>query len=103
VARDAGGIPAGSTVAGRKLPAADRLGILSVWMEAVPVETVPVEAGDLGPEAPPGISPDKLGTCSVAVTGFGVEGEAAEGELFGLAAKSTGWSAGIAEAPEEAP
>ena len=57
-------IPAGSTVAGRKLPAADRLGILSVWMEAVPVETVPVEAGDLGPEAPPGISPDKLGTCS---------------------------------------
>ena len=51
-------------MAGRKLPAADRLGILSVWMEAVPVETVPVEAGDLGPEAPPGISPDKLGTCS---------------------------------------
>ena len=37
------------------------------------------------------------------MTGFGVEGEAAEGELFGLAAKSTGWSAGIAEAPEEAP
>ena len=42
-------------------------------------------------------------TCSVAVTGFGVEGEAADGELLGLAAKSTGWSAGIAEAPEEAP
>ena len=37
------------------------------------------------------------------MTGFGVEGEAAEGELFDLAAKSTGWSAGIAEAPEEAP
>ena len=51
-------IPAGSTVAGRKLPAADRLGILRVWMEAV----APVEAGDLGPAAPPGISPDKFGT-----------------------------------------
>ena len=45
-------------MAGRKLPAADRLGILRVWMEAV----APVEAGDLGPAAPPGISPDKFGT-----------------------------------------